>query len=266
MLPVHEVAADRVAPGHVSPRVAERVVLVEEVVLALVVDQAVGIVHPVLRRREVELRPERLLIGRRTRRRRARRARERPERQPECRGDQSPERRAETSRAERVRVPLMSHLSRAARSPETAIPTSATLAKRFQKRKPEILTCGLQVRTTVDCPPSARTEARQKTFPAQRRTPRSLHAIHQLHRSSSTARKDAAAAGAPPPGRIAKARPSPSHLHEGSRGADPQQRTARECLWTTCDSADRSRADACFVLSEHAPCGAGRRRAAGPGV
>jgi MFS family permease len=36
-------------------------------------------------------------------------------------------------------------------------------------------------------------------------------------------------------------------------------------LRTTCDSAGRSRADACFVLSEHAPHG-GRRRAAGMGV
>jgi hypothetical protein len=36
-------------------------------------------------------------------------------------------------------------------------------------------------------------------------------------------------------------------------------------LRTTCDSAGRSRADACFVLSEHAPRG-GRRRAAGMGV
>ena len=66
---MHEVAADRVAPGHVAPRVAERVVLVEEVVLALVVDEPVRVVHPVLGRREVELRAIELLIARAGRRR-----------------------------------------------------------------------------------------------------------------------------------------------------------------------------------------------------
>ena len=55
-LPVDEVAADGVAPTHVAPGVAERVVLVEEVVFAVEPDQAVGVVGPVLARREMELR------------------------------------------------------------------------------------------------------------------------------------------------------------------------------------------------------------------
>ena len=66
---MHEVAADRVPPRHVAPRVPERVVLVEEVVLALVVDEPVRVVHPVLGRREVELRAIELLIARAGRRR-----------------------------------------------------------------------------------------------------------------------------------------------------------------------------------------------------
>ena len=61
MLPVQHVAADGVPPAHVPPLGAERVVLVEEVVLALVVDEPVGIVHEVARRREVEPRPQRLV-------------------------------------------------------------------------------------------------------------------------------------------------------------------------------------------------------------
>ena len=62
--PVHEVAADGMSPGHVPPRASERVVLVEEVVLAAVVDQPVRIVHPVGGRREVELRPVGLPVRR----------------------------------------------------------------------------------------------------------------------------------------------------------------------------------------------------------
>src|SRR3954453_12256964 len=61
---MHEITAHGVPPGHMAPRVPERVVLVEEVILAPVVDEPVGIVHPVLRRREVELRPVELLVGR----------------------------------------------------------------------------------------------------------------------------------------------------------------------------------------------------------
>ena len=46
VLPMHQVLADGVSPGHVAPGPAEGVALVEEVVLALVVDQAVGVVVP----------------------------------------------------------------------------------------------------------------------------------------------------------------------------------------------------------------------------
>ena len=45
--PMHEVAGDGVPPRHVSPVRSLRIVLVEKVVLALVVDESVGIVHPV---------------------------------------------------------------------------------------------------------------------------------------------------------------------------------------------------------------------------
>src|SRR3954447_10536151 len=64
---MHEITAHRVPPGHVAPRVAERVVLVEEVILALVVDEPVRIVHPVLRRGEMHLRAIRLAVRRRLR-------------------------------------------------------------------------------------------------------------------------------------------------------------------------------------------------------
>ena len=56
--PVHQVAADRVAPGHVPPRPAGRIVLVEQVVLAPVPDQAVGIVQPAGARGEVVARAQ----------------------------------------------------------------------------------------------------------------------------------------------------------------------------------------------------------------
>ena len=39
---MHKVAADSVAPAHVAPFVAKRVVLVEQVVFPVVVDQPVG--------------------------------------------------------------------------------------------------------------------------------------------------------------------------------------------------------------------------------
>ena len=62
LLPVGQVGADGVAPGHVAPGVAGRVVLEEQVVPALVVDQSVGVVHPVLGRGEVELGPVLLVV------------------------------------------------------------------------------------------------------------------------------------------------------------------------------------------------------------
>ena len=54
--------ADGVSPRHVPPGIAEGVVLIEEVILPFVVDQPVGIVHPVAGGCEVELWPVRLLV------------------------------------------------------------------------------------------------------------------------------------------------------------------------------------------------------------
>src|SRR5450755_1918829 len=50
------------APAHVPPDLAFRVVLVEQVIFALIKHHAVGIVHEVVRRREVILRPPRLVV------------------------------------------------------------------------------------------------------------------------------------------------------------------------------------------------------------
>ena len=60
--PVHHVAADGVPPVHVSPVGADRVVLVEHVIRAAVVDQAVRVVVPAAPRREVELGPQALTV------------------------------------------------------------------------------------------------------------------------------------------------------------------------------------------------------------
>ena len=62
LLPVHQVAADGVAPVHVAPFPAVRIVLVEQVILAVVEDEAVGVVVPAASRREVELRAEPLAV------------------------------------------------------------------------------------------------------------------------------------------------------------------------------------------------------------
>mmetsp|Transcript_93456 Transcript_93456/g.264294 ORF Transcript_93456/g.264294 Transcript_93456/m.264294 type:complete len:319 (-) Transcript_93456:149-1105(-) len=63
LAPVEKVTADSVPPGHVrSPLQSPTVVLEEEVILPPVEDQTVWIVHPVLRRSEVELRAPSLLI------------------------------------------------------------------------------------------------------------------------------------------------------------------------------------------------------------
>ena len=52
-------------PGNgISPRCPERVVLEKQMVLALIIHEPVGIVHPVHCGREMELRPIRFLIGR----------------------------------------------------------------------------------------------------------------------------------------------------------------------------------------------------------
>ena len=63
VLPVQHVGADGVAPAHMAPRLAEGIVLVEEVVLALVEDEPVRVVHEVPRRREVEPRAQGLVVG-----------------------------------------------------------------------------------------------------------------------------------------------------------------------------------------------------------
>ena len=55
LLPVHQIGADRMAPVLVGPRPPRRLMLKAQVIDALVVEQSVGIVDPVLLRREVEL-------------------------------------------------------------------------------------------------------------------------------------------------------------------------------------------------------------------
>ena len=62
MLPVNYVGTDRVAPAHVPPLVTERIVLVEEMIFALILDQSVRVVHPALFRGEMKLRPEWLRV------------------------------------------------------------------------------------------------------------------------------------------------------------------------------------------------------------
>ena len=61
--PVHQVPADRVSPTHMSPFVCERVVLIEQMIFALVIDRAVGVVHPVLGGSEMKLRTIELPIS-----------------------------------------------------------------------------------------------------------------------------------------------------------------------------------------------------------
>lgn len=65
LLPVNQIFADGVAPGHVAPFGSEWVVLEEEMVLALEEDEAVRVVQPVFTRRKVELRAVGLSIERR---------------------------------------------------------------------------------------------------------------------------------------------------------------------------------------------------------
>jgi hypothetical protein len=64
MLPMDEVTADRVAPTHVPPFVAEGIVLIEKMEFTVVIDHTVGVVHPVSFRCEMKLRPKGFLIGR----------------------------------------------------------------------------------------------------------------------------------------------------------------------------------------------------------
>ena len=53
LLPVEEVRGRGVPPVHVAPLSPVGVVLIVEVVLALMVDEAVGVVHPAVARSEV---------------------------------------------------------------------------------------------------------------------------------------------------------------------------------------------------------------------
>ena len=55
LVPVDQVLADGVTPGHISPDDMKRVVLEEQMPLAAVVDHSVRIIIPALPRREVEL-------------------------------------------------------------------------------------------------------------------------------------------------------------------------------------------------------------------
>lgn len=56
------IPADSMAPAHVSPLVPEGIVLEEKMVLTFVKDQPVGIIDPVLARRIVKLRAQRLIV------------------------------------------------------------------------------------------------------------------------------------------------------------------------------------------------------------
>ena len=64
LLPVQEVRARSVAPVHVLPVTLVGVVLIEEVVLAVVIDEPVGVVHPSTTCGEVELRTLGLAVHR----------------------------------------------------------------------------------------------------------------------------------------------------------------------------------------------------------
>lgn len=58
MLPVEHVWADGVSPMHVPPDGGIGIVLEEHVVMAVEIDGAVGVVHPVAGRKKMELRAE----------------------------------------------------------------------------------------------------------------------------------------------------------------------------------------------------------------
>lgn len=64
LLPVHEVLAHGVAPGHVLPVTLIGVVLIEEVIFAVVVHQAVGVVDPSAAGGEMHLRAVGLVVYR----------------------------------------------------------------------------------------------------------------------------------------------------------------------------------------------------------
>ena len=88
VFPVQQVAAHTMSPAHMPPPVAERVVLVEQVILAVEEHEPVRVVHEVRWRREVDLRPQRLIEahGRRTRRLRGQRGAEEEQKRAERSG------------------------------------------------------------------------------------------------------------------------------------------------------------------------------------
>ena len=61
VMPVHHVRADGVSPMHVAPHRRVRIELIEEVVVALPPDGAVGVVHPIVRRKQMKFRPKRIV-------------------------------------------------------------------------------------------------------------------------------------------------------------------------------------------------------------
>ena len=63
MFPVDEIIADRVAPTHVTPFVAEGIVLIEQVVFAVVINHAIRVVHPISFRCKMESGAKWFLIG-----------------------------------------------------------------------------------------------------------------------------------------------------------------------------------------------------------
>ena len=64
LFPMEQIGADCVAPTHMSPFVAERVELKEQMIFAVEVHYAIRIVRPMLTRREMKLWPVRLVIVR----------------------------------------------------------------------------------------------------------------------------------------------------------------------------------------------------------
>src|SRR5665213_1751144 len=63
LVPMEEIATDRMSPAHMAPCVPFRVVLIEEVILAVEVNKAVRVVCPVVLRRKVNPRPILLIVG-----------------------------------------------------------------------------------------------------------------------------------------------------------------------------------------------------------
>ncbi len=59
-MPVEHVCADGVAPAHIAPNRGTRVVLAEEVIVAVEEDGAVGIIHLVAGGKKMETRTQRI--------------------------------------------------------------------------------------------------------------------------------------------------------------------------------------------------------------